>query len=111
MIVIQQLCLAKDITADDLRKHLTILASDEFEGRETGEEGNNKAAAYISDHFKNIGINPVDGLKDGYYQPVAFTFESWKTAEMNLNSQRYRHLWDFLAFQNQNKDIWDCQYG
>ena len=97
--------LARDITADDLRKHLTILASDEFEGRETGEEGNNKAAAYILDHFKNIGIKPVEGLKDGYYQPVAFTFESWKTAEMNLNGQRYRHLWDFLAFQNQNKDI------
>ena len=35
------------ITASDLKKHLTIIASDEMEGRETGTEGQRKAAAYI----------------------------------------------------------------
>src|SRR5688500_15001650 len=47
---------AETITAEDLRKHLSILASDEYEGRETGEKGQKMAAEYISGFFKNIGI-------------------------------------------------------
>ena len=39
---------ANTITADELKTHLSILASDEFEGRETGEEGNEMAAEYIA---------------------------------------------------------------
>ena len=35
---------AQKITGAELRKHLTIIASDAFEGRETGTEGQRKAA-------------------------------------------------------------------
>lgn len=97
--------LANGITAEDLRSHLMVIASDEFEGRETGQPGNDKAASYISDHFKNIGIQPLDNLENGYYQPVTFSFESWNNAEIIIGDQRFRHLWDFLAFQNKNKNI------
>ena len=97
--------MAKEITAADLKTHLSILASDEFEGRETGAPGNDKAAKYIADHFKKIGITPIPELKDGYYQPVAFTFESWNSTEMTVNGQRFRHLWDFLAFQDKNETV------
>ncbi|MCB9327190.1 MAG: hypothetical protein H6572_00700 [Lewinellaceae bacterium] len=38
---------AKLVTADLLRKHLTYLASDELEGRETGTKGNNLASNYL----------------------------------------------------------------
>jgi hypothetical protein len=38
---------AKTITAADARKHLYILAAPDMEGRETGTEGQRKAAAYI----------------------------------------------------------------
>lgn len=58
----------KTITADDLRKHLTIVASDEFEGRETGTKGIALAEEYIMNHFKNIGLKgPVNG---SYFQNV-----------------------------------------
>ncbi|MDA9774453.1 M28 family peptidase [Saprospiraceae bacterium] len=97
--------MADDITAEDLRSHLTVIAGDGFEGRETGEPGNDRAAKYIADHFKNIGIAANPDLKNGYYQPVAFTFESWNNAAMVVNGQKYRHLWDFLAFQDKNKNI------
>jgi hypothetical protein len=57
---------AKTITADDLKTHLSVLASDEYEGRETGTRGQKKAAEYISNHFKSLGFEgPVDG---SYYQ-------------------------------------------
>ena len=38
---------ASTITEADLRTHLTILASDAFEGRETGMKGQKMAARYI----------------------------------------------------------------
>ena len=56
------------ITPDDLKEYLSILASDAFEGRETGKRGQKIAAAFISAHFQEIGLTgPVDG---NYYQPV-----------------------------------------
>ncbi len=53
---------AKVITAEDAKKHLSILASDEYEGRETGKPGAEKAAQYIKAFFKKIGLKgPVNG--------------------------------------------------
>ena len=57
---------SETITTEDLKKHLEILASDEYEGRETGKKGQKKAAKYISNHFQNIGIPPYK--KKTYYQ-------------------------------------------
>ena len=58
---------ASVITQADLKKHLTIIASDEFEGRETGTEGQRKAAAYIESQFKALGLKSASALK-GYQQ-------------------------------------------
>lgn len=52
---------ASMITADQLKKHLTIIASDEMEGRETGTEGQRKAATYIESQFRAIGLKPARG--------------------------------------------------
>jgi Zn-dependent M28 family amino/carboxypeptidase len=60
---------AKTITAADLKTHLYILASDEFEGRETGEPGQKKAADYLKNFYisKNIA-SPLGG--DDYFQDI-----------------------------------------
>ena len=50
-----------------LQKHLTIIASAEMEGRETGTEGQRKAAAYIEGQFKALGLQTASGL-NGYQQ-------------------------------------------
>lgn len=56
------------ITPADLKEYLNILASDAFEGRETGKRGQKVAAAFISANFQDFGLTgPVDG---GYYQYV-----------------------------------------
>ena len=59
---------SQTINKDNAYKHLSVLASDAFEGRETGTPGGWKAADYIRDHFKAIGLaGPVKG---SYFQPV-----------------------------------------
>lgn len=49
---------ANTININDLYNHINILASDSLEGRETGKPGQKMAAAYIANHFKEIGIPP-----------------------------------------------------
>ena len=62
----ENLRFAETINIFDLEKHLRILASDSLEGRETGKPGQKMAAAYIANHFRNIGIPPYKGKT--YYQ-------------------------------------------
>jgi len=57
---------AETINTTDLEKHLTVLASDSLEGRETGQKGQKMAADYIMNHFKNIGVPPYKW--NTYYQ-------------------------------------------
>lgn len=92
---------ANTITAEDMRAHLTIIAGDDFQGRETGTEGNDKAGRYIADHFQTIGIRSHDKTSR-YKQPVAFTFSKWLDTDIFIGETRYKHLWDYLAFPDKN---------
>jgi len=58
---------ASDIRVDDLRAHISFLASDELEGRESGREGGHKAANYVESNFRRIGLKPLAN-QDGAYQ-------------------------------------------
>src|SRR5690606_2341483 len=60
-----------------LSQHLYIFASDEFEGRDTGEPGQKKAAAYLRDFYKKLGIpSPESEFVNDYYQHIpAGTFQ------------------------------------
>ena len=75
---------AKTITAKDLGKHLFVYASDEFEGRNTGEAGQKKAVNYLKDFYKTNGItSPLGG--DNYFQKVPSAFLSNNRRGMKLN--------------------------
>ena len=58
---------ASIITGDSLKKHLSIIAGPEMEGRETGTEGQRMAAAYIEAQFKKLKLKAPKELK-GYQQ-------------------------------------------
>ena len=60
---------AKTITANELKEHLYIFASDDFEGRETGEPGQKKAAEYLKTEYKKLNIPSALG-DDNYFQEV-----------------------------------------
>jgi Zn-dependent M28 family amino/carboxypeptidase len=50
--------------------HITVLADDKLEGRDTGSRGERAAQAYVVDQLKTFGAEPA-GV-DGFYQPVKF---------------------------------------
>ncbi len=70
----QAIALAQTITQEELKEHLFIYASDDFEGRETGTKGQKIAVDYLVDYYNNLGIAPAQGTKD-YLQkvPVSYT--------------------------------------
>src|SRR5579864_132620 len=72
--------LAKE--GDRWWSHIEYLADDKLEGRLTGTEGYRKAAAYVADHFKQYGLEPL-GTK-GYMQPVSFEVQKVNQAKSKL---------------------------
>ena len=73
---------ADNITVENLKTMLFTYASDEFEGRKTGEPGQKKAAEYIKTQYVNMGI-PSPIAKGDYFQeiPEAFFKGHAKTSE------------------------------
>lgn len=59
----------ESISTQELKNHLNTLASDEMEGRKTGENGQKKAAAYLREFYKRNGIEAFPGTHD-YFQKV-----------------------------------------
>jgi len=95
---------ANTITATDLQKHAMILASDEYEGRETGKSGQQKAAEYIANHFKTLGL-PDLGEENTYYQTYPLKGEAWAAEgiKIKVNGTEYKYLEDFYAFPSSNR--------
>src|ERR1700761_8718049 len=74
---------AKYISAEDAKKHLSILASDEYEGRETGKPGADKAANYIANEFKKLGLQaPVNG---SYFLDVPLVENVFKVSSFTVD--------------------------
>jgi hypothetical protein len=57
----------ESIDAISLKSHLTVLASDSLEGRETSYPGQKKAAKYIAEYFKSLKLVPI-GDQGSYFQ-------------------------------------------
>jgi len=58
----------ESINTNDLKKHMQFLASDELEGRDTGEPGLQIAARYLAVQAEALGLLPLDKDED-YMQP------------------------------------------
>src|SRR5512134_2984650 len=81
----QQFTITPDIRAmlghvsgDSLRGHLSFIASDALEGRNTPSRGLDIAAEYIAAQFRRAGLEPAGD--DGYFQTA-----SWKLTEPVLD--------------------------
>jgi hypothetical protein len=74
---------ANAISEDDLRPHIEMLASDAFEGREPGTEGERKTTAYISAEWAKAGLKPA--AADGsWLDPVPLIRRGPGTAEFQF---------------------------
>jgi hypothetical protein len=55
------------ISIEELSEIIDTLSQDYFEGRESGSEGINKAAVYIENYFKKLGIGPFfENYRDSF---------------------------------------------
>lgn len=58
----------ESITADNIKKHISMLASDDFLGRAPATQGEVKTIKYLAEEFKRIGLKPAN--VDSYFQEV-----------------------------------------
>lgn len=63
---------AESITVEELKEYLYEIASDEYEGRDTGEEGQKKAADYLVSYYQDNKIAPGNG--DTYLQEIPSSY-------------------------------------
>lgn len=89
------------ISNQSLLTNLTVIASDEMEGRETGSEGQKKAGRYIIDFYKKKGIGFPKGATD-YYQHIPAAYLNAKYNE-NLNDSE--NIWAFIEGSEKPEEI------
>ncbi|GAO42395.1 M28 family peptidase [Flavihumibacter petaseus] len=88
--------IAASITEEDLKRHLTIVAGADMEGRETATEGQKKAAAYIEQHFRSLGLLP--GNKDSYQMNFPVFRDSLVSSKLAVNEQPFTVNTDYQPF-------------
>lgn len=91
----------KTISTESLKANLTVIASDEMQGRDTGSEGQKKAGRYIIDFYKKNVISYPKGA-DSYYQhiPAAFLNEKY-----NENLPDSENIWAFIEGSEKPNEI------
>lgn len=80
--------IVERITIDSIKASAATLAADDMEGRGTGQPGGEKAANWIADKFKEVGLKPA-GENGTYFQTVKFneitpTEMSFKAGNVDL---------------------------
>ena len=85
------------INVEDAKKHLTVLTSDELEGRETGEPGQHKAAKYIAGHFKTLGLLVMDGEEATYLQRFPLNVTKADETKLKIGDTALEPYNDFYA--------------
>lgn len=99
---------AELITEESSKKHLSILASKEFEGRGTGQEGGKKAANYIAEHFKSYGLKPIVNGQS-YFQPVSLIRTGYRVNKFVLNQKKLVYGKDFYVQGDNNLEKFDSE--
>jgi hypothetical protein len=79
-----------EITADLIEKHVTFLASDENQGRDTGAgklEG--PVTEYVEKHWKQLGVKPAGNAEGSTYRQP-FTVQAWDG--LGMKEADHRHI-------------------
>jgi len=109
---------AQLITKDGMMNHIETLSSDEFLGRSTGTEGEEKTVNYLVEQFKAMGA--TSGVDDGSYVQ-RFPLLGQKTMSHSMEVRRplrrstintFTYFEDFVAWpsnQSEKVDIKDAE--
>lgn len=103
---------AQLITKDGMMNHIETLSSDEFLGRSTGTEGEEKTVNYLVEQFKDMGA--ASGVDDGSYVQ-RFPLLGQKTMSHSMEVRRplrrstintFTYFEDFVAWpSNQSEKV------
>ena len=96
-IAVDPKVFAESITEAKLKEQLYIYASDEFEGRETGQPGQKKAVEYLKAYYEKLGIPAAK--KDGdYFQKVPLEVSQLPKGSLTVKGEAFPLGDDFLTF-------------
>ena len=86
---------ANTITQDELKEMLYVYASDEFEGRDTGEPGQKKAVEYLKNYYQSIDVPPL--TEGNYFQQVPLNIVKTPKVVMTVNNASFDYFDDFIS--------------
>jgi len=89
------------ISRESLKTNLTVIASDEMEGRDTGSPGQKKAGRYLIEQYQKAGISYPKGAND-YYQHIP---AGYLNAKYNENLNDSENIWAFIEGTDKKDEI------
>lgn len=104
---------ANTITEGELKEHLYTYASDEFEGRNTGDEGQKKAVEYLKNQYQALGIPAAQNNGD-YFQNVPLEVSGVPTGNIAIGNNNFNlgeGIITFSTVANKEHDIVYAGYG
>lgn len=113
----EALSSAKVINTTNAKAHLSFLASDALRGREAGTADGDKAAQYIADYYKKIGVK---GAVDGAYLQKVNATRIHLAQSLQVMGSPFQPVIDFFnmpssislpGFQLQTDSILFAGYG
>ena len=87
---------SETLDTNNLKGHLSIIASDGFEGRETGTRGADLTAAYLESYYLSIGFSPYDGKS--FTQQVPMINAQINGGTVTVSDNQYNIVNDFLVY-------------
>lgn len=87
------------IDRKDLRTFVRILSSDSLEGRGTGTSGQRKAERFMSERFKELGLNTYD--QNGYLQKFKLNQTYWGQVYIKTQNRTLENF-ENMVFQGSN---------
>jgi hypothetical protein len=105
----------ESINPKDLYKHLSVLASDDYQGRETGQKGQKAAANYIANEFDRLRLTPAGN--DRFFQTFGLIKKTLAARKFIVNQQQFNYGDDFFCAKNisnvnfQSNEIVFAGYG
>jgi hypothetical protein len=106
---------ANSIKSEELKEKLYIYSSDEFGGRGTPSKGQELAIKFLTDHYKKIGIKPLQ--KQTYLQEVKLQFDNKPNIKLTIKGRSFEYYKEFISYNNgpkvnyKSKDIVFVGYG
>ncbi|MGB5692627.1 MAG: M28 family peptidase [Flavobacteriaceae bacterium] len=96
-VVVDPTVYAQTITEEELKDHLYTYASDEFEGRETGEPGQKMAVDYLKAAYEAMEV-PAAKRNGNYLQEVPLEMAKLPIGSIKVDEQSFEVGEAFLSF-------------